>query len=966
MSTVTTRPPVWNRDETQRRVAHPLQRLRGAIRLYVAGEGLAVTVLYLSLWFWIGLLLDYGVFKAFALDWVQVLPHTFRVVVFGLLLAGLLAVVAVKMVLRLVREFRNAALALVLERRFPGLLGDRLITAVELADTRLAERYGYSQAMIDQTIRDAAERVDRVPVNEVFNWKRLWNYGLLALSLTLGLYLLTGVGYCLALQTSVGEYVQRFNEVSGIWFERNVLLIDTIWPRRAHLELVNFPFEEKSHLRDEPLTLRVRALQWVVADSDRKRAPEGWRALQWTDLTEDLVGVAVPQDLAPADWRGQSIDWIELQLEKADAPVTIDEKLALREVLDNRLVARAATPGMGRRLRKLELPRDVAILYRGATLSSEQSLQKEADNEYSVTLTDLKESIRFTVRGEDYYTPYRKVSVVPPPTIVELLRDDERPAYLYHRIPAQGQATDLRGKRQKVQGLVVSLTGDASRIEVPSGSDVVLTARTDRKLIDPGGVRIVPPREGAPRVEAPIAQIDALTFQATFRHVTRPLDFVFEFMDTENYRGRANPSFEDRDLIKGRRRIVIRPTEDLPPEVDVQIEVLRKTNRGYLCTPVADVPFSGKVRDDWGLAGVEYNYTLTRLESQANQSARMALAAGAIPMSAGGAAYNIVTVALLTSLSRSAEEEDTTPKRTSLTTFARTLRDKSGADDTLEKLLRRLEEAPPQQGLLKEYNLDPAFEEFKIEPLGLKVTNENVVQPHYRLRLWVEATDSNIETGPKVGESKERFTLLIVSENELLLEIGKEEESLHVKLEDAVNRLKDAKTKLDKVASELPELKADEFSPMTRRAEEIGEVIVKSWDATREVYSDYRRIHAELVKNRVDPRRIEKVNTQICVPLERAILTDFGDSEKSMNTFKETLTRKERDAKSADQAREDLKKLLDNLDRVLESMSEVITINRLIEQLTKIKNAEDEEYQRLLKLKQEQERKLLDQLIPGK
>src|SRR5438128_2211713 len=134
----------WNREDSQRRVHHPLQRLRSYIRLYVAAEGLAVLLLYLALWFWIGLLLDYGSFKAFSVDWVQELPWGFRAVLLSGLLAGLLAVVGSKVLLRLFREFRDNALALVLERRFPKDLGDRLITAVELADPRLAQRYGYS------------------------------------------------------------------------------------------------------------------------------------------------------------------------------------------------------------------------------------------------------------------------------------------------------------------------------------------------------------------------------------------------------------------------------------------------------------------------------------------------------------------------------------------------------------------------------------------------------------------------------------------------------------------------------------------------------------------------------------------------------------------------------------------------------------------------------------------------------
>src|SRR5438552_3689878 len=104
-------------------VRHPLQRLRGTIRRYVALEGAAVVGLYLALWFWLGLLADYGAFKAFGFDWVQELPHWFRSGLLAALVLGLAAVVAVKVVRRLLVEFSPPALALVLERRFPAALG---------------------------------------------------------------------------------------------------------------------------------------------------------------------------------------------------------------------------------------------------------------------------------------------------------------------------------------------------------------------------------------------------------------------------------------------------------------------------------------------------------------------------------------------------------------------------------------------------------------------------------------------------------------------------------------------------------------------------------------------------------------------------------------------------------------------------------------------------------------------------
>src|SRR5579884_2830100 len=344
MATMTTPPKGWDREESQRQVRHPLERLRGYIRAYASAEGLAVLALYVALWFWIGLLIDYGSFKLLGWDWVQRLPHAFRAVVLGVLVAGLLAVVATKVILRLWREFGHRALALVLERRFPRQLGDRLITAVELADPKLAQRYGYSQAMIDQTIRDAAALVDEAPVREVFNWRRLWRYALWAVGLTVGLYLLTGFACGLyhivknrpvadaTLATSVsdsskgtvatplptdrrhswtnagadwsdvGDGFDDFHDVAALWFERNILLQDTIWPRRAQLEFVNFPGEEKKIGRNSPpLEMHVRALKWVIADAHRDRAPEGWRALLWSDLNPKLLGMAVPE--LPAGWQ---------------------------------------------------------------------------------------------------------------------------------------------------------------------------------------------------------------------------------------------------------------------------------------------------------------------------------------------------------------------------------------------------------------------------------------------------------------------------------------------------------------------------------------------------------------------------------------------------------------------------------------------------------------------------------------
>ena len=103
------------------------------------------------------------------------------------------------------------------------------------------------------------------------------------------------------------------------------------------------------------------------------------------------------------------MDLIELQLENREAMAALDADTiqSLRDVL-SRLEEKAGSPAMSRRLRKLAVPNQVVAYYRGETVRSEQTLKKQADNEYSGILSDLKESVRFTVNGEDYYTPSKR------------------------------------------------------------------------------------------------------------------------------------------------------------------------------------------------------------------------------------------------------------------------------------------------------------------------------------------------------------------------------------------------------------------------------------------------------------------------------------------------------------------------------------------------------------------------------
>jgi hypothetical protein len=316
----------FDRTATSRRVRHPLDAIRGYIRRYVVSEGLAVALLAMAVCFWVWLALDYLPWTVFSFDWLWSTGEKagvgttvgLRVVLLLLLLGGLAALIYFKVIGRLFREFSDAAVALLLERRYPRQLGDRLITAVELADPGVAKKYGYSQAMIDNTIQDAAERVEKLPVQEIFRWGRLRLLWVLGVCASIGALLIVGVAYCAFTQSGPGTFFHRFRHTSGIWAERNLLMQSSYWPTTTLIELVRFPKDRTLRVPRDEVDARpdviVRAVKYAVYDPSE--APRGWRALRVSDL-EKLVPDEYKAITLSDDWPGWVVDMDDLA---ADVP----------------------------------------------------------------------------------------------------------------------------------------------------------------------------------------------------------------------------------------------------------------------------------------------------------------------------------------------------------------------------------------------------------------------------------------------------------------------------------------------------------------------------------------------------------------------------------------------------------------------------------------------------------------------
>lgn len=941
------------------RIHSPLHRLRGAIRRYIAWDTAAVAVIALSLWFWLGLAFDYGTFKLTGWDWVQVLPRSVRVLA-SVAIIGTIAFVIGSSLRSLLRKFRPEALALVLERRFPKLLRDQLITAVELTDLDRAESYGYSRQMILQTVQEVSTRVDQIPIQDVFHWRRLYQRIGASIALSVGMLLLVALGYCVgARRLALVDFGYHFGNVATIWFERHLLLRDTLWPRRALIQLIDFPASGEMRIGRDAASprLRVRALKWVIAD---RATDEGWRALRWSDLTPDLLaGQTVPSlpvallfpqaesaRASSGDDRVWTVDRVESLLEQEETRqrllaggLTAEQYEALRHVFEI-LEERAAQASMSRRLRKLVVPTEVRIHYWGAKSRDEAPMarQQTGTYEFSVVLSDLKESVQFYVQGEDYSTyPYRRITLVPPPLLTRLEKDEFVPAYPYYRPPADGTLTDLKGQKQARTGLGVSLAGALSRLEIARGGDLILRGEVDKDLSEARlRYRHRDETADAGRLQLLTLAPDRRTFEVAFRNITEPTEFDFEFIDT--------------DGVRSTRSVLIQPVEDRLPEVNVIVETIRKVGGNYMCTPYAMIPFTGTVRDDQGLSRVEYAGSYSRVESLQVLALRASVVAGVLPLVSPGpnlgdllAAPGIVDYLIRLSDSReSATALTPVPLKTFIELAQEKDREHRYGKERLAEQLRdgsaNLEDWKRQRQILQ-YDLKPNLEWFDLRDNVPEFQKEldATIRPRYRLRLTILATDNNVETGPRVAQSAETFTFLVVPYEELLAEMNKDEEILGYKAQELADKLYELRNALDKVIERMPrQAGSDDFRASVTRMDEIVIEVEKNSDLAREILTDCQRLLKEGQTNRLPQNFIEN-KERIVNLLDDALRNHFEKAREAHLTFRDALqTRQVVAPPIVDASRQRHEELIRQIDQVRDLLASALGITKIAKQLSDV------------------------------
>jgi hypothetical protein len=618
----------------------------------------------------------------------------------------------------------------------------------------------------------------------------------------------------------------------------------------------------------------------------------------------------VPDD--PAKWPVDRVEQVFVQSDEVRSVLAgfqsqldgIDESL-------RRLDDKAADPSMSRTVRKLKIPDEVELSYWGAKTKVDMKLRAEANNEFAGTLSDLKETVKFHARGENYYTPVKQITLVPPPMLTELKRDEHHPAYLYHKAPVadpkdlpdelKPYGTDprlLKGVKHTLREQAVSLTGDRSRFDIPMGAEFVLYGRSDKELKE----ALILPKPGKfPGVEAEVTDPEPIALPVADGHGIR-IEFTTAAGRPVTRQTEFDIFLRDTDGVTSKRAIQVVVEEDRPPEVDVVVDVIRKVGGTYLCTPQALIPFTkeSKIRDDRGLNRVEYVFTYSEIEPLAVTAKRAEYAAwffNSVPVfpTIGDPVYR--AAALMENLPRVRPALATVDDRRPVPSFAKAYRERPLA---LEELKRRLDGPRPIGPELTVENLvtfppDAVREEvgfdLKKEVPGLKKATEGEAQRTYVLTLTVVAVDTNVEADrPGVGQNKEAMVFKLVSDGELLTEIAREEAGLADKLDDAIRRLADVDNKLRSMVGRLPALNTpDQFVPEQTRANELAEQMGKAKDVTAEVYTDYSRIVREFEANRLPEHLITQMKDKVVNKLGGVLSPDsainFPKTEERYGQF---------------------------------------------------------------------------------
>ncbi len=206
-----------------------LARIRREARRWIWIESLATVAMAASL----------AVAVTLAIDWLIEPPAWARAALAVAAAAGLLWLIATRLVARLCTPLADRSLALVVERQHPEF-GDTLSTAVGLA---AAPPRDTDPDLILRTTQAAHALAERVRPQRLFRRRRLAGMAMLGMAAT----------------GAVAGAAVAWPDLATMWTHRIVFLDDTPWPRRVRFEAVGFHDNAMTVSRGSDVELLVRA-----------------------------------------------------------------------------------------------------------------------------------------------------------------------------------------------------------------------------------------------------------------------------------------------------------------------------------------------------------------------------------------------------------------------------------------------------------------------------------------------------------------------------------------------------------------------------------------------------------------------------------------------------------------------------------------------------------------------------------
>lgn len=558
-----------------------LSRLRSKIRTYVFLEGTAWVIVAVGAVFWITLALNWAYFKVSNLE----LPVWFRVLVDVAAIAFLAGCLMLWLVQRLLKNMRTKALALVLERRFPEL-DDRLITAVEAADSMTGQETVFTTTLLNRTIADVTEATRRIEVADVFAKRPLRNAMLMAV-----VFIASIVGFGMLNQQAMGYWYKAFFGLEEEYWDRETLLVPQVISSAD--ERVK-PFREVDgefiykHPRGEDFTLSVivptaeeSGKEWIMPDEVEwdyeLENDRGGAALNMSKTGERQFRQTVPNLIDGMTFTIRGNDYVNRRPFRV---VIVDPPNITKMVLDctypdyTGLNPRFASPPG-------ETPSNIKLV--DGSLISEpmetEILMQATANKPLVGLRVEGYNFRLTVKGERLNEA-----------------DETEPAFARFELLAADGVPMLELPLSKDFADSVLTTGEET-FNLP----VKLSTTAQQQLTPPGlplGGDIATNLMMAPFAQA----AEMADWAATpLEHVPLPSNSVLRIF------------LEDTDdvLSTDPVQLTVNGIIDQPPEQDVEFFGI-----GEYVTPHARIPVRGKITDDYGVARARFDYQLTMPNGQ--------------------------------------------------------------------------------------------------------------------------------------------------------------------------------------------------------------------------------------------------------------------------------------------------------------------------------------------------------------